>query len=359
MPLTVSVEHRQGEFSLAASFDVPPTGITVLYGPSGAGKTTILKAIAGLIRPRRIAIDFSGERLDRLPPERRRIAMVFQEDRLFPDKTVEQNLLYGLRRAPAELRAEVAGHVYLDETIALLALQKLLRRYPATLSGGERQRVAIGRAMLSQPRLLLMDEPLGRLDRAMRDSIMPYLMRVHEALALPVIYVTHAIEEVVRLADHLVLLERGRVVAQGALSDLAARVDLPLATRADAAGVLTGTLHSHDQARAISLVACGGLMFTVPFQDVAPATPVRLRIPAREVILARDPARQISVENVVPTTVNAVARVETEHTALVELDAGGGQLLARITMDAANRLQLRAGMRVLAMVPSMSVEVLS
>jgi molybdate transport system ATP-binding protein len=358
MPLTVSVEHRQGDFNLAASFDVPPTGITVLYGPSGAGKTTILKAIAGLIRPRRIAIDFSGERLDRLPVERRRIAMVFQDDRLFPDKTVEQNLLYGLRRAPAELRGEVAGHVYLDETIALLALQKLLRRYPGSLSGGERQRVAIGRAMLSQPRLLLMDEPLAGLDRAMRDNIMPYLMRLHEALALPVIYVTHAIEEVVRLADHLVLLEQGRVIAQGALSDLAARVDLPLAARADAAGVLTGTLHSHDDARDISLVACGGLMFTVPFQDVAPNTPVRLRIPAREVILSRDQARQISVENVVPATVNAVALVETDHTALVELDAGGGQLLARVTMDAANRLGLRAGMRLLAMVPSMSVQVL-
>jgi molybdate transport system ATP-binding protein len=358
VPLTISVEHRQGAFSLAASFEVPPDGVTVLYGPSGSGKTTILKAIAGLIRPRRIAIDFSGERLDRIAPERRRIAMVFQDDRLFPAMTVRENLLYGLKRVPSGVKQEIAGHIYLDETVALLGLQKLLARYPAGLSGGERQRVAIGRALLSQPRLLLMDEPLSGLDAAMQDSIMPYLMRLHESVNLPIVYVTHSMREVVRLADHLVLLEGGRVVAQGMLSDLASRVDLPLAGREDAAGVLNGYVHSHDEARFVTSVACGGLVFTVPLMRAPERMAVRLRVPAREVIVARDAARQISVENVVPAVVVAVAELAAAHSALVELDVGGGQLLARITMDAVDRLGLRAGMRVLAMVPAMGVQVL-
>jgi molybdate transport system ATP-binding protein len=359
MLISVRVEHVFRGFSLGAAFDAPRNGITVLFGPSGCGKTTILKAMAGLFRPDRVSIDFAGERLQRVPPERRRFGMVFQEGRLFPHLTVRDNLLYGLRRAPRIATRGGARQIYVDETVALLGLEALLKRYPAHLSGGERQRVAIGRALLSQPRLLLMDEPLASLDAGLRQEILPYLMRLRETLRLPMIYVTHAMEEVVRLADHLVLLEAGRVVAQGTLSELASRVDLPLAARDDAAGVLSGYVHSHDPARRLSAVACGGLVFLVPRQDIAPQTAVRLRVPAREVIIALDAPHGISVNNIVPAVVCGIGRDEAAHAALVELDVGGGQLLSRITMDAAERLQLRPGMRVLALVKSMSVEMLA
>ncbi|MEJ0044824.1 MAG: molybdenum ABC transporter ATP-binding protein [Rhodospirillales bacterium] len=251
MLLRVTVEHSYRTFTLAATFEAPAEGITVLFGPSGAGKTTILAAIAGLIRADGIRIDLAGEALDRLRPERRRIGMVFQDGRLFPHMNVRDNLYYGLKRAPH-------GSIFVDETLALLGIEKLLKRNPATLSGGERQRVAIGRALLSQPRLLLMDEPLASLDAARRGEILPYLRRLRDTMHLPIIYVTHSMEEAVHLADQMVLLENGRVLATGPLAELAARVDLPLAVRDDAAGVLNGYLHSHDYERRLSAIACGG-----------------------------------------------------------------------------------------------------
>ena len=350
MSLEVTVEHSFPGFTLAAAFDGPARGITALFGPSGSGKSTILKAMAGIFRADRSSVALAGERLDRVAASRRRFGTVFQEGRLFPHMNVRQNLFYGLKRAPR------GRPIFVDETIALLGLEALLARRPATLSGGERQRVAIGRALLSQPRLLLMDEPLASLDSARRAEILPYLLRLRESVRLPIVYVTHAMEEVARLADHLVLLEAGRVRAQGPIADLVSRVDLPLALRDDAAGILPGYVHSHDDERGLSLVACGGLVFYVPRQDVAPQSAVRLLVPAREVIIALDAPRQISVNNVVPATVVAVERQEGAHAALVELDVGGGQLLSRITLDAAERLRLRPGTAVLALVKSMSVE---
>ncbi len=350
MSIEITVEHAFPAFTLAASFRAPTEGITALFGPSGSGKSTTLKAIAGLFDADRVSVDISGERLDRVAPSARRFGVVFQDGRLFPHMSVRQNLQYGLRRAPR------GGPISFDDTVSLLGLAPFLARQPGTLSGGERQRVAIGRALLSQPRLLLMDEPLASLDASRRAEIMPYLLRLRENLRLPMIYVTHAMEEVVRLADHLVLLDAGRVCAQGAVGELASRIDLPLALREDAAGVLHGRVHSHDHERRLSLIACGGLVLFVPKQDLAPQTPVRLLVPAREVIIALDAPRDISVNNVVPTVVVAIARMEAAHAALVELDVGGGQLLSRITLDAAERLGLRPGKAVLALVKSMSVE---
>ena len=358
MAISVNVEHGLGAFALAAAIEAPSNGITVLFGPSGSGKSTLLNAMAGFSSPKRLSIDFSGERMDKIPPEKRRVGVVFQDGRLFPHLTVKENLYYGLRRAPRSATKSGPGQIYVDETVALLRLQKLQARYPATLSGGERQRVAIGRALLSQPKLLLMDEPLASLDAERRAEIVPYLMRLREAVSLPMFYVTHSMEEVVRLADHLVLLTAGRVVAQGALSDLASRVDLPLAMRDDAAGILNGYIHSHDHDRRLTGVACGGLVFAVPRQPYAPQTPVRIRIPAREVIIALGAPDECSIHNVVPAVVVAIAQDEAAHAALVELDVGGGQLLARITLDAADRLHLRPGLRVLALVEAMSVQVL-
>jgi molybdate transport system ATP-binding protein len=351
MTLTVAIEHRRRDFTVSAAFEAPTPGITCLFGPSGAGKSTVLSAVAGLSRPDHARVDLNGDRLDRLPPHRRRIGMVFQHGNLFPHMNVERNLLYGYRRAPA-------GPIVAGEIADLLDLHMLLPRMPSTLSGGERQRVAIGRALLSQPRLLLMDEPLASLDGARRFEIMPYLRRLRDAMRMPVLYVTHATDEVYRLADHVVLMQAGQVLASGPLSDLAARVDLPLAARDDAGGVLNGYLYRHDPARGLSSIACGGETYLVPLCDVAPGDNVRLRVPAREVILSLDAPRNISVNNIVPATVCALRQDTDAHATLVEIDVGGGQLLSRITMDAAERLHLRPGTQVLALIKSMSVELL-
>jgi molybdate transport system ATP-binding protein len=350
--LRVTAERAQRGFTLAVSFQAPSPGITVVFGPSGSGKTSLLHAIAGLRRADHTVVDLDGEILSRKPVERRRIGMVFQDGRLFPHRTVKQNLVYGLKRAPS-------GTITPGAVVELLGLGDLLGRYPANLSGGERQRVAIGRALLSQPRLLLMDEPLASLDAARKAEILPYLLRLREILRLPVIYVTHAMEEVVRLADYLVLLEGGRVVASGVLSEMTARVDLPLAARDDAAAVLTGYVHSHEPERRVSLIACGGQVFTVPKLAMDRGSLVRLRIPAREVMIAVDQPGAISVSNIIPSVICAIGQDEAGHAALVELDVGGGQLLARITLDAAERLYLRPGQRVLALIKSMSIEVMA
>jgi molybdate transport system ATP-binding protein len=356
--INILVEHDYPGFSLSAQFTAPRQGITVLYGPSGSGKTTILKAVAGLFRPDRFTLDFAGEKLHRIAAERRRFGTVFQDGRLFPHLTVRGNLLYGIRRAPRHATKGGPGQIYVDDVVGLLGLGDLLRRRPATLSGGERQRVAIGRALLSQPRLLLMDEPLASLDAARQEEILPYLQRLRDDLHIPILYVTHAMDEVVRLADHVVLLHAGRVMGQGSLTELASRVDLPLARRDDSGGVLRGFLHSHDDERRLSAIACGGLVFLVPRLNLAPQSLVRLRIPAREVVIARDVPQEISVSNVLPAVVSAIGRDEAGHAALVELDVGGGQLLSRITLDAADRLGLEPGMHVTALVKAVSVETL-
>jgi molybdate transport system ATP-binding protein len=350
--LSIAVEKTFRDFTLAASFSAPAPGVTVLFGPSGAGKSTILAAIAGLRRPDRVQIDLDGEKLHKIPTARRRIGMVFQDGKLFPHLSVRGNLLYGMARARKP-------KIFVHEVLDLLDLEPLLRRRPTTLSGGERQRVAIGRALLSQPRLLLMDEPLSSLDSARRGEILPYLLRLKDRVRLPIIYVTHALDEAVYLADHMVLLARGQVLAEGSISEMAARVDLPLAARDDSAGVLQGYLHSHDPERRMTGIACGGLLIQVPLLEAPERTPIRLRIPAREVILSLDTPREISVNNILPATVAAIARDEAAHAALVELDIGGGQLLSRITIDAAERLHLRPGLRLLALVKSMSVETIS
>jgi molybdate transport system ATP-binding protein len=353
--LDVTVENIYRNFTVAASFQGPTPGITVLFGPSGSGKSTVLAAMAGLLRPNHLNVELNGDKLQRLAPHRRRIGMVFQDGRLFPHLTVKGNLYYGLKRAPRQTRS---GTIYVDETLALLGLEPLLKRRPATLSGGERQRVAIGRALLAQPRLLLMDEPLASLDTPRRREILPYLARLRDTVRLPIVYVTHAYDEVQALADHVVLLQGGRVLAAGTLAEMASRVDLPLAARDDAAGILTGYLHSHDHDRRLSCIACGGQVYLVPKQDIEPRTPVRMRIPAREVILGLDAPREISVNNIVPAVVCAIGMDEPNHAALVEIDCGGGILLSRITLDAAQRLHLRPGSRVLAFIKSVSVEVI-
>ncbi len=351
MTLCVAIAHRRGTFALDVAFEAQTPGVATLFGASGSGKSTVIAAIAGLLRADSAQIWLDGEALHAQPPQARRIGVVFQDALLFPHMSVGANLRYGQRRAPP-------GRIGFDDTVALLGIGGLLDRRPATLSGGERQRVGIGRAMLSQPRLLLMDEPLSALDQPRRADILPYLARLRTALRIPIIYASHAMDEILALADTLVLLDQGLVRAHGPLATLAARVDLPLAMRADAAGVLHGIVDAHDAGRGLTAIAAGPQRFLVPLLDAPVGAAVRLLVPAREVILARDAPGLISVNNVFPAWVQSMAECAPGQAA-VAIDGGAGPLLARVTLDAARRLDLRPGERVLALVKSMSVDVLT
>ncbi len=341
---------------LTIDFTAPP-GATALFGPSGAGKSTVVATIAGLFQAQAARVIIDGvvltdtEHRIHIPPERRRLGLVFQDARLFPHLRVRQNLRYGLKRAPP-------GAIRFDDIVDLLGIAPLLDRRPHTLSGGERQRVAIGRALLAQPRLLLMDEPLASLDAARKAEILPYLARLKHALALPIIYVTHALDEVLAIADTLILLESGQVRAAGPLAELTARGDLPLAARDDAGAVLQARVAEHHPARQLSLLRAGPLALWVPLVAGSLGTQLRVRIPAREIILATEAPAGISLHNILPTLVVAVTEDHTRHIAMVELATGEARLLARVTPDAVARLALRPGKPVLALVKSMSVDVI-
>jgi molybdate transport system ATP-binding protein len=384
MTLSVALRHAFADLAFDIAFDAPTPGTTALFGPSGAGKSTVVAAAAGLLRPAfgRVVVDGAvladSDRGLFEPPERRHIGLVFQDARLFPHMSVLGNLRYGLRRAnrlgsspPRKqasmppLEARLRGHdgfqsapaIALQDVVDLLGIGHLLKRRPHTLSGGEGQRVAIGRALLAQPRLLVMDEPLASLDAARKDEILPYLLRLKTTLSLPILYVTHALDEVARLADTLVLIESGRSVACGPLDEVAARSDLPLAARDDAGAILKTRVVSHDPGRRLTLLESDGISLWVPLLDAPPGSELRARVPAREVILATDAPQAISVHNVIEGRVRAITEQPARHASLVEVGSGRSALLARVTPDAVARLQLVPGSRVLALVKSVAVEV--
>lgn len=357
MTLSFRLRHAFPSIQMDMAFQVPSPGLTVLFGPSGAGKSTVILAAAGLFRPDQCQIAIGVQVLADteagvwLPPERRRAGLVFQDAKLFPHMSVATNLRFGMRRAPP-------GPVRFDDVVDLLGIGALLDRRPHTLSGGERQRVAIGRALLAQPHLLLMDEPLASLDQPRKTEIMPFLLRLKTALRLPVLYVTHSPDEAVRLADSIVLIQRGSVTASGALPDIATRTDLFFAQRDDASAVIPGRVADHDIARGLSRLDGGGASFWVPIVDTALGAPLRIRIPAREVILAARRPDAISLHNTVPGTVRRISAETGRHTVLVEVALPDGALLARVTPDAIARLGLAPGGPVLALIKSTSIEVL-
>ena len=364
MTLDIALRHDFGATKLDITIAAPSHGITALFGRSGAGKSSVINAVAGIWRPTecRIAIDdqvlTDTARNLFLPPEQRRAGLVFQDARLFPHMNVENNLRFGLRRAPAASR-----HIGLDDVVDLLGIAALLPRRPHTLSGGEKQRVAIGRALLSQPRLLLMDEPLASLDDQRRREILPYLSRLNTALGLPTLYVTHSLDEVVRLANHIVLLRDGHAVASGSLEEMAGRGDLPLAQRDDAGSVMRLEVTLHDETRALTHLSAGETEILVPLHDVPIGAVVRVRVPAREVILARPVAaalaRETSLHNALRGTVHAITLDHANRAALVEIALPGiaTSLLSRVTEDAVARLGLAVGMPLLALVKSVAVEI--
>ena len=354
--LAVAVKKRLGAFDLDVAFS-GASGITVLFGPSGAGKSATLAAIAGEARPDSGRIVADGEilfdqamRID-LKPEVRRIGWVFQNARLFPHLTVEANLLYGLRRARA-----VSPRIAFGEVAQVLGLQPLLARRPRDLSGGEAQRVSLGRALLSQPRLLLMDEPLSALDAPRKADILAFIERVREAFAIPTLYVTHSLAETVRLADRLVVLDGGRVLAEGALAEVLRRTDLPLlAERADAAAVVEGVVATHAPGRGLSVVRAGDADWACPLLEKPMGAQVRLVVLARDVILAVREPSGLSARNVLNGVIDSLTP-RLDGTVLVRIEVGGRMILSVVTADAVQGLGLQPGLPAWAVVKSVAIE---
>jgi molybdate transport system ATP-binding protein len=340
-----------GGFRLRAELDVPATGVVALFGPSGSGKTTLLRCIAGLERARDGFVQLGNQiwqdesRRLFVPPQRRAIGVVFQEPRLFPHLDVRANLLYGWRRTPAAERRLDPEHVS-----DVLGLDALLRRRPPKLSGGEAQRVAIGRALLASPQLLLLDEPLSSLDAARKREILPFIRRLHGAFGIPIVYVTHAIGEILQLASTVVLMQDGVVVATGRLGEVFARPDLRGMLAASAVGsVLDTTVVTHEPEFGLTRVDFRGSALEIPHRRLGPGEPLRVHVLPRDVTLQVEPAAgRSSALNVLPARVVDLTPDPEETWAVdVRLDAGS-PLLARITRKSAAALGLRPGVWVWA-----------
>lgn len=353
MTLKIALQHRFASFTLDINF-AAPAGVTALFGRSGSGKTTVINAVAGLLRPDRgqISVD-NVVLLDtasgvNLPPHRRRIGYVFQDARLFPHLTVRQNLLYGRWFTPDQ------GGVGLERIVEMLGVGPLLTRRPGTLSGGEKQRVAIGRAILSNPRFLALDEPLAALDEARKAEILPYLERLRDELDLPILYVSHAMAEVARLATTVVLLEAGRVTAAGPaaeiLSDPAFSGGFGLR---ETGAILTAHVASHDSDGLTRLDSAAGPLW-LPHVNAKVGAKLRLRILAHDVMLSTIRPQGVSALNILPAIVRDI-RLGDGPAALVQLDAGGQTVLARVTRRSVNSLDLSPGTTVFAILKAVSV----
>ncbi|QDL99204.1 molybdenum ABC transporter ATP-binding protein [Rhodopseudomonas palustris] len=352
--------HGQlGGFTLDAAFTVPATGITGLFGPSGCGKSSVLRCLAGLQHLPGSRCEVGGEVWQDdatfLKPHHRPIGYVFQEASLFQHLSVKANLLYG---APPEFGKAHVGAVGFDEVIELLGLAKLLERSPRNLSGGERQRVAIGRALLSQPKLLLMDEPLSALDRLTKDEILPFLERLHARLSLPVIYVSHDITEIERLADHLVLMQSGKVMAVGPLTELQSDPKLPLAVARDAAVNFDAAVESYDTDYGLVTLRIAGARLLVPSPPVSLGERRRVRIAASDVSLARQPPQASSILNAVAARIVDTSPIGGNEMLVVLMlgrDGDGGRLLARLSRRSWDQLRLAAGVDVYAQIKGVAL----
>ncbi|MDB5957798.1 molybdenum ABC transporter ATP-binding protein [Ramlibacter sp.] len=341
--------HRRGDFLLEVDLQLPARGITALFGPSGSGKTTLLRCVAGLERANEARIVVAGQTWDdtqrgvHLATWRRPLGYVFQEASLFDHLDVEGNLAFGRPRGAAAPLAPL---------LELLGIARLLTRRPHELSGGERQRVAIARALATEPRLLLLDEPMASLDVARRREILPFLQRLRDELKIPMLYVTHSGDEVARLADHLVLLDAGRVRAAGPLAETLARVDLPAVPGEEAGALLHATIAERDPQWDLVEVRFEGGALWIADPGLPPGHAVRVRVLARDVSLALVPPERSSIQNVLPCTVRAIAAGDHPSQAVVQLACGPSLLLARVTARAVAGLDLAPGSAVWAQVKS-------
>jgi len=337
----IQVRYRlqRASFALDVDFEVPMQGITGIFGPSGAGKTTLLRCIAGL----ESAAGGTSHSI-----QERNIGYVFQEPRLFDHLSVRANIEYGLKRRKHNNGSGI------DQVVELLGLQQLLVRSPSELSGGEAQRVAIARALLCSPRFVLMDEPLASLDQARRDEILPFLDRLHVDSQVPIIYVSHNIDEVCRLCDHLVVIESGRVVADGELQDVLVRMDIP-ALGGDLSGsVIEGIAREHDKVDDLTRLVFSGGDLWVPGRAAAEGAPLRLRIRASDVSLCRSMPEQSTILNILPAVVEAI-QPGNGPSMLARLMLGEDRIVARVTRRSIRELGLQPGDELFAQIKSVAV----
>jgi molybdate transport system ATP-binding protein len=348
MSAEIFIRHVQGNFTLDVAFTAASGGVSALFGPSGAGKTSIVHALAGLIRPAEGRIVLEGRTvLDTragifVPPEKRRAGLVFQDARLFPHMNVETNLLFGWRRA-----GKRAGQDEIARIVARLGLEKLLARAPRHLSGGEKSRVALGRALLASPDILLLDEPLARLDAGRRAEILPWLERLRDIARIPIFYVSHSLDEVARLADKVILLDAGRVTAQGSVFELLAGLGAEKPR-----GAVLQTEAAGTEGGLTRLAFDGGTLLVA--EPAAPGTRMRVRVGADEILIARDAPKAISANNILPVVISGV-RLDGVR-AEVEMRCGSARLVARLTAASAQRLELAAGVEAFAVIKSVIVE---
>ncbi|MBX3498483.1 MAG: molybdenum ABC transporter ATP-binding protein [Alphaproteobacteria bacterium] len=351
--IEVDIALRIGDFDLAAAFDAPAGSVTALFGRSGSGKSTIIDCVAGLRRPDRGRVVVEGETLfadggTNVPPEGRRLGYVFQDARLFPHLSVVSNLRYGERGARGGRR--IASF---DDVVALLGIGHLLERRPGTLSGGERQRVAIGRALLSQPRALLMDEPLAALDRERKAEVLPYIERLRDRFGLPILYVSHAVEEVVRLAQKVVRIEHGRITGVGPVEEMLSGG--AIGDEHGPASVLRAVLKRHDGRFGLTVLEVGaGRELVTPAIEQPIGDAVRVRILARDVSLALEVPTGISIQNRLEATIADMAR-PSRFIVDVKLDIGA-PLWSRVSAKAAEELALAPGKRVVALIKTVALE---
>ncbi|HEY8538781.1 MAG TPA: molybdenum ABC transporter ATP-binding protein [Steroidobacteraceae bacterium] len=356
--LRIAVRKRRADFALDVSIEVPTPGTIALFGRSGCGKTTLVNCIAGLLQADRafvaiddVVLEDTGANV-RVPVEQRRIGYVFQDARLFPHMTVMANLRYGERRARI-----AQPFVDFDHVVALLGLRELLNRRPHELSGGEKQRVALGRALLSQPRLMLLDEPLAALDAPRREEVLPYLERLRDELQIPIVYVSHQFEEVLRLATHVVVMDRGAIATQGPIETVSRHSALRAIVGDEAMGaVLNGVIASCDPSTGLAAVQIGAGIVHTHLPDAVPGAHVRVQLLARDLILATHAVDGVSVRNMIAGT---IVRIETEErgTELVEVDIGNGAIVvARLTRAASVALGLRLQMPIWVLVKAVSIQ---
>lgn len=348
-------KRQMGEFLLDVDLDLPGLGVTAIFGPSGSGKTTVLRSAAGLERVAGGYLAVNGDVWQNealgvfRPVHTRPLGYVFQDANLFAHLTVNGNLHYGLSRVPPSERK-----VSLEQAIGLLGLEKLLQRWPAKLSGGERQRVAIARALASSPQLLLLDEPLAALDMQRKAEVLPYLEQLHTALQIPVLYVSHALDEVAQLADHLVLLDAGKLIASGPVRELMTRMDLTLAKGDMAAAIVDAVVTQIEAHYHLSHAQFAGGHISLLNARLVVGQKVRLRVQARDVSLSLARQQGTSVLNILAATVTGMSS-EGSGQVMVQLNAGGTTLLSRITQKSLDALQLQSGTKVFAQVKGIAV----
>lgn len=350
------VEHAG--FTLDVELNLPGRGVSALFGHSGSGKTSCLRCFAGLDQPSEGYLQVNGELWQDsaqgifVPAHQRAVGYVFQDANLFAHLSVRRNLEYGLKRIPAAQR-----RIALEQAVELLGIGHLLQRLPGNLSGGEQQRIGIARALLTSPRLLLLDEPLASLDLKRKQEVLPYLERLHEELEIPIVYVSHSPDEVARLADHLVLLEDGQVQASGPLKETLLRSDLPFLFEDDAEAVVDGTVSHYEPDYRLLSIRLGGTdaVLQLTHAPLAAGKPVRVKVKARDVSLSLDKARDTSLLNLLPARVEHWLMLANQAQMLVSLRVGDERMIARITRYSFDRLGIHAQQALWVQIKSVSL----